>query len=91
MAVAYVTFWSVAFAVLFRDRPSLRNALLLGLVLWGLVLLIFFPVVGWGFLGLTVSPELIVASLVPHLLFALFLWGLCRPAFRPRRAAPARS
>lgn len=87
--VAYVTFWSVAFVVLFRDRLSLRNALLLGLLLWGLVLVIFFPVVGWGFLGLAVSPKLIVASLVPHVLFALFLWGLCRLAFRPRGAAPS--
>ena len=81
--VAYVTFWSVAFVALFRDRLSLRNTLLLGLVLWILVLVIFFPVVGWGFLGLAVSPKLIVASLVPHVLFAVFLWGLCRLAFKP--------
>ena len=80
----YVTFWSVAFVALFRDRLSLRNALLLGLVLWLLVLVLFFPVVGWGFLGLAVSPKLFVASLVPHVLFAVFLWGLCRLAFRLR-------
>lgn len=50
-----------------------------------LVLVVFFPVVGWGILGLAVSPKLIVASLVPHLLFAVFLWGLCRLAFKPQR------
>jgi hypothetical protein len=44
---------------------------------------VFFPVVGWGFLGLAVGPKLIVASLVPHLLFAIVLWGLCRFAFKP--------
>jgi hypothetical protein len=88
--VAYVTIWSVAFVVLFRTSLSLRNAAILGLVLWGLVLVIFFPIVGWGFLGLAVSPKLIVASFVPHALFALFLWGLCRLAFKPRRAAAAR-
>lgn len=86
--VAYVTFWSVAFVTLFRDSLSLRNALLLGLVLYILVLAVFFPVVGWGFLGLAVSPKLIVASLVPHVLFAVFLWGLCRLAFRPRATSP---
>ena len=80
--VAYVTFWSVAFVALFHDRLSLRNALLLGLVLYILVLVVFFPVVGWGFLGLAVSPKLIVASLVPHVLFAVFLWGACRLAFK---------
>lgn len=85
--VAYVTFWSVAFVVLFRDRLSLRNALLLGLVLWVLALVVFFPVVGWGFLGLAVSPKLLVASLVLHVLFAVFLWGLCRFAFKPQGTA----
>lgn len=85
--VAYVTFWSVAFVVLFRANLSLRNALLLALVLWLLVLVVFFPVVGWGFLGLGVSPRLIVASLVPHVLFAVFLWGLCRLAFRHEAAS----
>ena len=79
--VAYVTFWSVAFVVLFRNSLSFGKALLLALVLWIGVLVVFFPVVGWGFLGLGISPKLIVASLVPHLLFAAFLWGLCRHLF----------
>ena len=79
--VAYVTFWSVAFVVLFRNSLSFGKALLLALVLWIGVLVGFFPVVGWGFLGLGIGPKLIVASLVPHLLFAAFLWGLCRLVF----------
>lgn len=87
--VAYVTFWAVAFVLVFRHSLSLRNALMLGLGLWVLVLVVFFPIVGWGFLGLAISPKLIVASLIPHLLFALFLWGLCRVAFKPRAAARA--
>ena len=80
--VAYVTFWSVVYVVLFRDRLAFMNALWLGLALWVVILVFFFPIVGWGFLGLAVSPKLIPASLVPHLLFAAFLWGLCRIAFR---------
>ncbi len=80
--VVYVAAWSVIYVVLFRDALTFRNALLLGLYLWVLVLFVFFPVVGWGFLGLAVSPTMIVASLVPHVLFALFLWGLCRLSFR---------
>lgn len=79
--VAWVTLWSVLYVALFRDALSFRNALGLGLALWVLVLVVFFPVVGWGFFGLAVGPQLIVASLVPHVLFALFVWGLCRPAF----------
>jgi hypothetical protein len=80
--VAYVTAWSVVYVVLFRHALTFRNALLLGLFLWLLVLFVFFPIVGWGVLGLAITPKLIVASLVPHLLFAVFVWGLSRMAFR---------
>jgi hypothetical protein len=84
--VAYVTFWSVAYLAFFGRRTFL-NALWLALGLWLGVLVIFFPIVGWGFFGLAVSPKLIVASLVPHLLFAVVLWALSSWAFR---AADAR-
>jgi hypothetical protein len=80
--VAYVTFWSIAFVSLFRDSLTLRNALILGSVLWFFVLIFFFPIVGWGFFGLAVSPKLIIASLVPHALFAVFLWGLCKLVYK---------
>lgn len=85
--VVYVTFWSVVFTAFFRHLTFL-NALWLGLFLWALVLIFFFPFVGWGFFGLAVSPKLIVASLVPHVLFALFLWLMCRWLF-PARAHSA--
>lgn len=83
--VAYVTFWSVVYVVLFRDNIRLSHALILGLILWGIVLVVFFPMVGWGLLGLGISPRLIIASLVPHVLFGVFLWGLCRFAFELRK------
>ena len=82
--VAYVTFWALAYVMVFRDRLTFLNALWLGLGLWVVILVFFFPVVGWGFLGLAVSPKLIPASLVPHVLFALFLWGLCRIGFKKK-------
>ena len=79
--VAYVTFWSVIFVALFRDGPRFLRALGLALLLWIVALVVFFPINGWGFLGLAVSPKLIAAALVPHVLFALVLWGLCRLTF----------
>jgi hypothetical protein len=78
--VAYVTFWSVVYLAFFERRTFL-NALWLALGLWLGVLVIFFPIVGWGFFGLAVSPKLIVASLVPHVLFAAVLWYLSSWAF----------
>lgn len=86
--IAYVTAWSVVYVALFRHALTLINALLLGLFLWLLVLFVFFPIVGWGALGLAVTPRLIVASLIPHLLFAVFLWGLCRIGFGAAGGAP---
>lgn len=83
--VAYLTFWSVVYVALFRDRLTFLNALWLGLALWGVILVVFFPIIGWGVLGLAISPKIIVASLVPHVLFAVVLWGLCRVAFEGTR------
>lgn len=79
--LVYVTFWSMAFVVLFRNRLNLRNSLLLALVLWIGVLVVFFPIVGWGMFGLAIGPMLIPGSFMPHLLFGLFLWGLARLFF----------
>jgi len=90
----WVTAFSALYVVLFRDALTFQRAFWLAVVLWLVVLVVFFPIVGWGFLGLGVSPKLIVGAAVPHLLFALFLWGLCRWAFpSPERATsePARS
>ena len=80
--VAYVTFWAVVYVAFFWDRLTFLNALWLGLALWIVILVFFFPLLGWGFLGLTISPKLIPASLAPHVLFAVFLWGLCRVGFK---------
>ncbi len=84
--VAYVTFWAVVYVALFWDRLTFLNALWLGLALWVVILVFFFPLLGWGFLGLSVSPKLIPASLVPHVLFAVLLWGLCRVGFKKKTA-----
>jgi uncharacterized membrane protein YjjP (DUF1212 family) len=80
--LAYVGFWSVAFIAFLRPSLTLRNALILAFFLWIGALVVFFPIIGWGLLGLGIGPQLIVASFVPHLLFGVFLWGLCRIAFR---------
>ncbi len=81
--LAWVTSFSVLYVVLWRNALTLKNAILLAGGLWLLVLVVFFPVVGWGFFGLAVSPKLIVPVTVSHLLFAAILWGLCRLAFGP--------
>ena len=82
---AYVTFWSVVF-VRYFPRKNLLTALGLAAALWVLILVLFFPVVGWGIAGLAISPKLIPASALPHLLFGLLLWGLDRYLAKPSHA-----
>jgi hypothetical protein len=77
----WVTVFSVLYVALFRDALTFMRAFWLAAALWLLVLVFFFPVVGWGFFGLGVGPKIIIGAAVPHLLFAIFLWGLCRWAF----------
>jgi len=79
--VAYITAWSVVFVTLFRDNLSFRRALYLALFLWIIALVVFFPIIGWGFFGLAISPKLIAGALGPHVIFSFVLWGLCRVAF----------
>jgi len=78
---AYITFWTVVF-VRFFPRRDIVTALLLAAVLWLGVLLVFFPLVGWGFAGSAISPKLIPASFMPHLLFGLLLWAIHKYARR---------
>lgn len=83
---AYVTFWSVVFVRFFPTR-NFKTAMALAGALWLVILAVFFPFVGWGFAGLHVSPKLIPASFLPHLLFGLFLWAL--EVYLPRKNMPA--
>ena len=83
---AYVTFWSVVF-LRFFPRRNIKFALLLAGILWLGVLLVFFPIVGWGLAGTNISPKLIPASFMPHLLFGLLLWVLDKYARRNQPVA----
>ena len=83
----WTTAFSVLYVILFREGLTFLRALALATALWVLVLVFFFPVVGWGFLGLAVTPKIIVGAAVPHLLFAIVLWALCRWLFAPRAMA----
>jgi hypothetical protein len=76
-AAVWVIFWTLVYV---RLSPAIRfmPALYLAAALWVSALVIFMPIAGWGFLGLAVTPKLIVAAIIPHLVFALLIWGGCR-------------
>lgn len=79
--IAYVAAVTTLFLRYVEQRPSLLKATAFGLLLWGLVLIGFFPLVGWGLFGLEVAPQLMVASLVPHVLYGFLLWWLSARVF----------
>lgn len=78
---AWVMSWVALYVVLFRDTVTFGRALMLATALWIFAIAFFFPLVGWGFLGLAITPKLIVAAAGAHLLFAIFLWAGARMAF----------
>lgn len=95
VGMLFHTVWTMAFValfvVMFRDRLTFGRAVALAAGLWVLVLVVFFPVVGWGAFGLAITPKLIIAAGGVHLLFAVLLWGGCRIAFgAPASAAAGR-
>lgn len=87
--LAYVTGWSVLFILLapvrwLRFWPIFG----FGLALWLLAIFVFTPLVGWGVAATAVAgPKGLVATLVAHLLFVLFLWLSCRWLFPSRTSA----
>jgi hypothetical protein len=81
LASMYAGAWSVAYVAFFHR--TIINAVILALSLWVCALVLFFPFVGWGLLGLDVGPTLMGSMLVPHLLFAGVLWIVCRWTFGP--------
>lgn len=72
--LVYVTFWSAIYLIYFSNPNTFGKTSLLAGFLWLIVLLVFFPIIGWGVAGLQVGVPVLVASLGPHLLFAIFLW-----------------
>ena len=88
--LVYVTFWSTVFIRFFPQR-NLKTALALGGALWIVILAVFFPIVGWGFAGTHISPKLIPASFMPHLLFGLLLWIMDKKLLRKTVSASTQS
>ncbi len=83
-ANSLIQIWSVIYIRFFPQR-NIKTALALAGALWLVILALFFPIVGWGFAGLHISPKLIPASFMPHLLFGMLLWGLDK--YIPRQSA----
>ena len=86
----WVTVMTAGFVAASREAATFPRALGFGLALWLVALAVFFPIIGWGFAGLAIGPQLIVGALVPHLIYGILLWGGARLVFgRGFRHQPA--
>ena len=87
--VAWVTFWTVAYVVLFWENLSFARAVGLGIFLLALALVVFFPFIGWGFIGLGIGPKVIVGAVMSHVLFTIVMWSLAHWTFGTRHETSA--
>lgn len=51
MHFVYGMFWSVVFVALLRKRASLWTGMAFGIGLWLLLMVVYSPIIGWGFFG----------------------------------------
>lgn len=70
--VLYVLFWSSVYVLWCTNRPFYNAALLAG-SLWLIQVIVWYPVAGWGFLGLEVAVTTATVSLIPHILLFIIL------------------
>jgi len=83
--VLYVTGVTVAVLALVGARPSVKTIAAASFVFYVIAVAVFFPIVGWGFAGMAVTPTIAVAAIGPHVLYFLIFWGADRLVFRQRR------
>jgi hypothetical protein len=86
--LAYVTAVGGGFLVAVEPRPAFWAVATWSLGLWGIAMVSFFPIVGWGVAGATVKSSVALGALGPHLLFGAILWATARLVFRPGAHGP---
>ena len=69
---AYGGFWGAVLAALTRP-VTLWKGLGLGIFLWLLMGMVALPFLGWGLFGLGITPQIVVATLVLHLVYGATL------------------
>ena len=70
----YVSFWAYVYFAFLAKPSTLLRASLFAFALYIIALFVFFPLIGWGIAGLAATPKAPFAALIPHALFAVFLW-----------------
>ncbi|GAB3560547.1 hypothetical protein J2S53_004234 [Actinopolyspora lacussalsi] len=85
--LAHLAYGAVAAAVLVGlvRRVSVWIGLGYGVLLWGLLGLVWLPYLSWGLFGIAVTPRIAAATLLPHLVYGLTLGLVLDRHHAPRR------
>jgi hypothetical protein len=83
---AYGGFWGAVLAALTRP-VTLWKGLGLGVFLWLLMDMVALPFLGWGFFGVGITPQIVVATLVLHLVYGATLGLVVDGGQKGNRAA----
>jgi len=83
----YGAFWSVLLVYWYGERTDIIKGIGLALIAWGIMMIIYSPIIGWGFFGfgdahtlspthplyLESGPKYIIITLVLHLIFGVII------------------
>jgi len=60
-------------------EAGLREGVGLGVALWLVMQVAVLPLLGWGLFGVSITPKIVIATLLLHLIYGATLgWGLGR-------------
>jgi uncharacterized membrane protein YagU involved in acid resistance len=88
MHFGYGIFWSIVLVAIFWDRTSATNGIGLGLALWIFMMVVYSPIIGWGFFGfdgysklpeklqLSSSINFLVSTFLLHLIYGAVIGWL---------------
>ncbi len=98
----YGTLWAIVFVYANDEKYTLRKAILLAGVLWVFMMLVYSPVIGWGFLGIgnavlldtnhplyiSTIPGYIALTFVLHIIYGLVLGLLTSRYLKKQSVVP---
>lgn len=82
----YGAFWSVVLLAIFKEQTTTGKGLGLAMVLWLILMVIYGPIIGWGFFGfgseqlastdqlyLGSAPKYLIVTLLLHVVYGLII------------------
>lgn len=73
--LGYGGIWSAIWAAIVQKITVLKG-ILLGILLWFIMYIVVLPLIGWGFFGAGITPQIAIATFILHLVYGLLVGWL---------------